>query len=137
MSRKSSASLSIAPVIKLDARPSAPRSFTSRQKELWKEIVDSKQATWFNSGSIPLLSGYVRAITSYESLSCRVDKMEAGAHMDMMDENRLYSMVERQARLVQSFATKLRLTQQSRYTAASAAVASSRASGVRPWDESK
>jgi hypothetical protein len=136
MSRKSEASLSIAPVIKLDARPSAPRSFTSRQKELWKEIVDSKQATWFNAASIPLLAGYVRAIASYEKLAQRVDKMEAGAHMDLMDENRLYCMVERQARLVQSFATKLRLTQQSRYTASKAAVADGKASGARPWDES-
>ena len=41
-------------------------------------------------------------------------------------------MIERQARLIQTFATKLRLTQQSRYTAATAAVVSGKASGDRP-----
>jgi hypothetical protein len=46
-------------------------------------------------------------------------------------------MIERQARLIQTFATKLRLTQQSRYTAATADVVSSKASGARPWDEGK
>ncbi|MEP7073421.1 MAG: hypothetical protein ABI727_04490 [Nitrosospira sp.] len=46
-------------------------------------------------------------------------------------------MIERQARLIQTSATKLRLTQQSRYTAATAAVVAGKASGNRPWDEGK
>ncbi|SEL60786.1 hypothetical protein [Nitrosovibrio tenuis] len=56
---------------------------------------------------------------------------------DLKTLNKVHAMIERQARLIQTFATKLRLTQQSRYTAAAAAVASSKASGPRPWDEQK
>ncbi|WP_176767760.1 hypothetical protein [Nitrosospira sp. Nsp18] len=46
-------------------------------------------------------------------------------------------MIERQARLIQTFATKLRLTQQLRYTVATAAVEAGKASGARPWDKGK
>jgi hypothetical protein len=56
---------------------------------------------------------------------------------DLKTLNRIHAMIERQARLIQTFATKLRLTQQSRYTAATAAVVAGKASGTRPWDEGK
>jgi hypothetical protein len=134
MAKKSNAGLSIVPPIKLDSRAAPPKSYTVRQKELWKQIVNSKPVDWFNAANLPLLGGYINSITSYESLSRRVDQLEAGEHMDLVDENRLYFMQERQARLMQSFATKLRLTQQSRYSAAKAAVLTSKPQGSRPWD---
>jgi hypothetical protein len=135
MAKKSSASLSVVPPVRLDSRSAPPKSFTVRQKEIWKQIINSKPVDWFNAANLPLLTGYINSITSYESLSRRVDALEAGEHMDLVDENRLYSMQERQARLMQSFATKIRLTQQSRYTPDKAGVHAGRASGQRPWDE--
>ncbi|WP_159462740.1 hypothetical protein [Nitrosovibrio sp. Nv4] len=47
--------------------------------------------------------------------------------------SKLHAVIERQARLILTFATKLRLAQQSRYTPTIAAVAAGKASGVRPW----
>jgi hypothetical protein len=41
--------------------------------------------------------------------------------------NEVHAVIERQARLIQTFATKLGLPQQSRYTAATAAVVASKA----------
>jgi hypothetical protein len=68
----------------------------------------------------------------YSTLSAFLDDIG-----DLKTLNRIQAMIERQARLIQTFATKLRLTQQSRYTAATAAVASGKVSGVRPWDKDK
>lgn len=136
MAKKSAASMSVVASIKpRDSRLPPPANLTERQKELWLEIVASKPADWFTVDAQSLLLGYVKAITSYEILSARIDAVEAQGGMDdMKDEDKLYAMLERQARLVQSFATKMRLTQQARYTTGSAATATSRAGKSRPWD---
>lgn len=137
MAKKSAASMSVVATIKpVDARLSPPVSLTARQKELWLEIVSAKPSDWFTVDAQPLLLGYVKAVASHESLSQRVDAMEAGESIgDMKDEDKLYAMQERQARLVQSFATKMRLTQQARYTTGSAATASAKAGAARPWQK--
>ena len=137
MAKKSSASLSVVPPgVATVLSPS--KSLTARQKELWEEIVLSKPASWFDQSTAPLLSGYVKAIASHETLASRSDVIEATlADGDLKTLNRIHAMIERQARLIQTFATKLRLTQQSRYTAATAAVVAGKASGPRPWDEGK
>ena len=138
MAKKSAASMSVVASIKpKDARLSPPASLTDRQKELWLEIVASKPADWFTVDAKSLLVGYVKAIASYETLSARIDMMESAdnvAPVDIKTEDKLYAMLERQARLVQSFATKMRLTQQARYTTTSAATKAAKASGGRPWD---
>jgi hypothetical protein len=93
--------------------------------------------SWFDRSTAPLLAGYVNAIALHEILA-RSDAIEATLEDDDLKTlNRIHAMIERQARLIQTFATKLRLTQQSRYTAATTAVVAGRASGNRPWDEGK
>lgn len=137
MAKKSAASLSVvASISPKDSRLIAPASLTARQKELWAEIVAAKPADWFTVDAQSLLVGYVKAIASHEIISERIDSIEAqGGMEDLRDEDRLYAMQERQARLVQSFATKMRLTQQSRYQNSTAAVKSSQAGAVRPWQK--
>lgn len=95
----------------------------------------SKPAGWFTADAKALLVGYVAAIASHECLSKLVDLMEASNEpQELIYQTRLYAMVERQARLIQTFATKMRLTQQARYSARSAATAHGRVDGPRPWD---
>jgi hypothetical protein len=139
MAKKSSASLSIVPPGIVTVL-SPPKSLTARQKELWKEITLSKPASWFDHSTAPLLSGYVKSIASHEFLASQSDAIEAelaDGGGDLKTLNRIHAMIERQARLIQTFATKLRRTQQSRYTAATASVIAGKASGARPWDEGK
>ncbi|SES71167.1 hypothetical protein SAMN05216412_101333 [Nitrosospira multiformis] len=137
MAKKSSASLSVVPP-RVATPLSPPTTLTARQKELWKEIVLSKPAAWFDRANAPLLCGYVKSIASHEFLTSQADSLEAelvDGGGDLKTLNRLHGMIERQARLIQTFATKPRLTQQSRYTAATAAVVANKASGARPWDD--
>ncbi|SCX93777.1 hypothetical protein SAMN05216420_101387 [Nitrosospira sp. Nl5] len=139
MAKKSAASLaSVSTLPRKDSRLIPPASLTARQKELWVEIVSAKPADWFTVDAQALLVGYVKAISSHEIISARVDALEAGVFancLDLKDEDKLYAMQERQARLVQSFATKMRLTQQARYTTGSAATASAKAGIARPWQK--
>jgi hypothetical protein len=141
MAKKPSASLTVVPPKPpVDARLVSPESLTGRQKELWEGIISSKPASWFDHSNSPLLVGYVKSRASPEALALRSDAIEATLDQgdgDLKTLNRLHAMIERQARLIQTFATKLRLTQQSRYAPSVASVQAGKASGPRPWDESK
>ena len=137
MGRKSAASLSVVPKGIVTVL-SAPKSLTARQAVIWREIVLARPASWFDPSNAPLLVGYVNAISSHEVLAKRSDTIETTlADADLKLLNRVHGMMERQAKLIQTFATKLRLTQQSRYTPAAAATAAGKASSTRPWDEGK
>lgn len=134
MAKESAASLSVVPKKNVQCLV-PPNSFTARQKELWKGIVLARPASWFDNSNSPLLVGYVKAIASHEALAVRSDAIEASlTDADLKLLNRVHGMIERQAKLIQTFATKLRLTQQSRYTPAAAATAAAKASSTRPWD---
>jgi hypothetical protein len=78
-----------------------------------------------------LLVGCINAIASHEILAQRSDAIEAKLDdADLKLLNKVHAMIVRQARLIQTFATKLRLTQQSHYTAANAAVVAEKAPGT-------
>lgn len=133
---KSKASLSVVPAPQLDKRLSAPSTFNERQRQLWKAVVDSKSADWFGADNAPLLAAYVKAVDSHERLSQEVERFDLDRLADMDGVkllDRLQAMQERQARLMQSMATKMRLTQQSKFRETTAAV-KSRSGGARPWD---
>lgn len=135
MAKRSAADLSVVPIKPKDARLTPPKFLTDRQKELWREVAAAKPADWFTDDCKALLVGYVKAIASHESISARVDSVEAGElELELKDEDRLYAMQERQARLIQSFATKMRLTNQSRYQNSTASAKSANAGQKRPWD---
>jgi hypothetical protein len=140
MAKKSSVSLTVVPPKPLDARLSPPGSLTDRQEELWEGIISSKPASWFDHSNSPLLVGYVKSIASHEILASRSDAIEAtlaDGNGDLKTLNRFHAMIERQARLIQTFATKLRLTQQSRYAPSVASVQAGKVAGPRPWDDGK
>ena len=135
MARKSAAALSVVPFssIALDGRLPAPSTLGDREKLLWLQIVSTKPAEWFAADSEALLFGYVCAIGSHEYLT---DKIKAGErdNIETNEIKELYILQERQAKLMLQFATKMRLTQQSRYDTQSAHTADKKVSGKRPWD---
>ena len=135
MARKSQAALSVVPFssVALDGRLPAPSTLGDREKLLWLQIVSTKPADWFAADTEALLFGYVCAIGSHEYLTDKIKKGERD-NLETDEIKELYILQERQAKLMLQFATKMRLSQQSRYTALSAATADKKASGKRPWD---
>lgn len=138
MARQSTASLSVLPVQPV-ARLQPPDGLQPEELALWHAVVDSKPADWFGEDSAPLLREYVRAAVMCDRLDLQVKAAIAGAgepetaglvksYLDMRDKE--------SKRLV-SIGTKLRLTQQSRYTPLSANTAAKKARQARPWQSAR
>jgi hypothetical protein len=77
-------------------------------------------------------AGFLMGDSGSAGRSDEIETELADGDGDWKTLNRIHAMIERQARLIQTFTTKLRLTRQSRYTAATASVVARKASGKRP-----
>ena len=135
MSRKSAAALSVVP-IGVPVRLAPPDDLTDAQADLWRAVVESKPVEWFGEDSAPLLKEYVRAVTMCDLLELQVQAAIAGSGDPEAagSVKALLDMRDKESKRVASLATKLRLTQQSRYTPQAAATANKRVgAGSKPW----
>ena len=130
MSRKSSAALVVVPPSP-QTLVEPPGDLTEAEAALWRAVVESKPREWFGEDSLPLLKEYVRAATMCDRLDGRIKLLEVDG--SVADVRLVLDMRDKESRRTASLATKLRLTQQSRYTPLSANTANNRASGRRPW----
>ena len=136
MSRTSSPALSVVTTLKPAKHPPPPRELSARQRELWTLISKSKSPDWWDAGSTPVLRALVAHIETFEvferQFSDLGDLSDRGA-VERLDK--LSRLRDRESKAVAALSAKLRLTQQSRYTAQSAATAAKRNGGARPWDD--
>lgn len=137
--RKSAASLSVV-AGSIDGRPKAPAELTPGQKVIWDRTVANEASDFFRTAALQqLLADYCRHRETAERLTSIIDREmaktedeEKGYSLDEMD--RLMKMRERETRASADKATKLRLTNQSRYTPQAAATAQKHASASKLWD---
>lgn len=120
-------------------RPDAPTDLTARQQEIWREIVSSEPVDFFQSRATQdMLKDLCCHRATIEELNRTINAfkpewMKAAEGMKRYreylktrgDETRHFSLV----------ATRLRLTNQSRYTPQAAATAGRNAAKIRPWEE--
>lgn len=140
MARESGASLSVVPVQAI-ARITAPGGLDRAELALFESVVNSKPADWFGEDSAPLLVEYVRAQGMCDQLDIQVKAAIAASAGDDPTAALVAAKViesfmrlrDMEAKRLLQIATKLRLTQQSRYTPQSAATANKGAKGLRPW----
>lgn len=133
MARKSVAALSVVTPLPTSLPP-VPDDLTSRaERELWQSVVESKPADWFGPDSLPVLKEYVRACITCDLLADKVRTAIGGN--DASTVKFFLDIRDKESRRVASLATKLRLTQQSRYVPHAAGRANQRASGKRPWQD--
>lgn len=129
MAKQSSASLSVVPV-KPIARIEPPSGLGVEELKLWRAVADSKPADWFGEDSAPLLTEYVRAVHMCDRLQVQIEVAIAEGEIP----DKLLRLRDMEAKRATSLATKLRMTQQSRYTPQAAATASKKAGNARPWE---
>lgn len=135
--RKSAASLAVVTTLP-GQRAEPPRELTKAQAEVWRAVVSTKPADWFTEDTHPLLMAYCRHVVTATVLARQID----GFNPDWLaDEDglkryeKLLAMRERETRAMTALARSMRLTQQSRYKAETAATkASSVGSGRKPWE---
>jgi hypothetical protein len=121
-------------------RPDPPLELTERQAEIWREIVSSEDPNFFNTAALrALLSEYCRRRDAGEGVSQIINTFKPEWLKSNDGANRyrvLLVMRDLEARGATSLATKLRLTNQSRYNALSASTAARRAAKEpkKPWE---
>lgn len=137
MARQSAASLSVVPTA-LPQRLDPPSHLTAVQADMWRAVVASKPVEWFAADSAPLLTEYVRAVEMCDRLALMVEAEIAGGEgPEGSGLKSLLDMRDKESKRVASLATKLRLTQQSRYTPKAASTANGKAGNARPWQQTQ
>lgn len=134
--RQSTASL--ATVTAIPQRMLAPPAdLTAEECGVWARVTATKPGDWWDAGSLPLLVQYCRAVVQSDAVALQVSAVSP--FLATPEGLPMYKELRKiQATLsaeISSLATKMRLTQQSRYTAQSSSTANAKAPGGRkPWE---
>ena len=134
--RTSGAALSVVAGTAIDGRPRAPSDLTEFQQDVWERIVGSEPADFIRSAaSQQLLKEYCRHVESAHRVSSMIGLIEKpNAAVDLGEYEKLLRMRDRETKALADKATKLRLTNQSRYTPQAAGTAAKKATTERkPW----
>ena len=136
--RKSAAALSVV-AGSIDGRPQPPADLTTFQKELWQRTVAAEPLEQFRTAALQqLLREYCRHAEAAHILAGEIDTFDAAWLADedgLKRYDRLLAMRDRETKAVADKATKLRLTNQSRYTPQAAATAAKHSGAPRkPWE---
>jgi hypothetical protein len=133
--RQSGASLSVVAGTAIDGRPRAPEDLTEFQAEVWDRTVANEAADVFRTAALQqLLKEYCRHVETADRLSKQADLWtQDGSNHSIQDIDCLLRMRDRETKALADKATKLRLTNQSRYTPGAAGTASKKASEAKPW----
>jgi hypothetical protein len=138
--RKSTAALSVVAKTEIDGRPKAPADLTDRQREIWDRTVSNEAADVFKTAALQqLLADYCRHVATGEWLSRQIEAAtkpveKGGTPIELDDLTKLVRLRDCETKASADKATKLRLTNQARYTPAAAATAAKNAGGERkPW----
>jgi predicted nucleic acid-binding protein len=121
-------------------RPDPPLDLTTRQAEIWREIVSSEDPAFFNTAALrAMLAEYCRRRDTGEGLSQIINAFERQC-LKTIDGAKRYRLIlgmrDVESRAEVTIATKLRLTNQSRYDRLTAATAARRAAKApgKPWE---
>ena len=116
MPRKSAAELAVsAAVVKVEPRPVAPSHIPDDEADEWEAIVSALPADWFSRDNLILLEQHVHHIGRARRLSQLIAAAEQADPVDYGEMKTLYDMQEKQTRLIQAGATKMRLSQQTKH----------------------
>lgn len=131
--RKSTAALSVVASREIDGRPKAPSDLTAFQAEVWDRTVSNESADQFKTAALQqLLKEYCRHVETADRLSKQVDRAtDVGSNLEMSEVDLLLRMRDRETKALADKATKLRLTNQSRYTPGAAGTAAKKSSTER------
>ena len=112
-----------------------PAGLTEDQADVWRSVVGARSADFFGEDAAPLLEEYCRVVVMCRLLAVQIEAGIAGGEADELKA--LLDMRDKESRRMASLATKLRITNQSRYTPQSAGTAAKRGAGGKVWQFGK
>lgn len=137
MARKSAAALSVV-VGSIDGRPRPPSDLNAAQREIWERTVANEAASFFSTAALQqMLKEYCRHVVSAAKLAKMIEVVEQSTSFDeeaIKAYDKLLLMRDRETKAIGDKATKLRLTNQARYTPQAAATASKKTAERKPWE---
>lgn len=105
--------MSVSP-IEITERPLPPFDFDNQEATIWASIVNSMPADWFNTGSIPLLTQYVRHVVASRNLAQLIaDTTSNSEEINVKQYIALLRAQKEESSALSSLATKLRISNQS------------------------
>lgn len=115
-----------------------PADLSPDEAAVWARVAATKPGDWWDAGSLPLLAQYSRAAVQAELVGDLVRKVGEALLTHPYELGRYKELRKMQAGLsaeLSSLATKMRLTQQSRYNAKNSDTAARRGGGGvrKPW----
>jgi hypothetical protein len=120
-------------------RPEPPEDLSEAQADIWREVVAGEPPEFFATAATrTLLRNLCRHTDSCNQVSNQINLFQPEWLRNAEGAKRyqlLLRMREMESRAAASMATKLRLTNQSRYHTTGAARAGARAAKVMPWDD--
>lgn len=108
-----------------------PEGLTADQATVWHETVHSRSSDYFGPESVPLLAEYCRVVVMCDVLDEKVQAAIAVGEPAVIKA--FLDMRDKESRRMTSIATKLRLTNQSRYTHKTAGTAANKGAGGKVW----
>jgi hypothetical protein len=123
-----------------DKRPEPAQGLTKKAAEIWREVVASEDPKFFNTGALRgMLADYCRNREAAEVLNAEIKLFKPTWLREPVKLARyqiLLRLRDVEVRTAANLATKLRLTNQSRYVPHVAAKAAEKASRAeaRPWE---
>jgi hypothetical protein len=139
MPRRSAASMAVVPLM-MKPKPEPPVELTEEQAVEWRAVVDRMPADWFARETHALLSQYCRHVVRARRLAGLVDGFKPEWAVDpegLARFDKLLAMAARETAALTSVMTRLRLTQQSRYTPSRAGSEAAKPGGRAPWERVK
>ncbi len=141
--RKSSAALAVvesasaASALSRFERLPVPAGLSEAQTAVWRRTVDSVPGDWFQSTDVPMLVNYCRWVVDADAIQAQKDAFKPEwleTAEGMKHYERLTRIHATATGAIASLATKMRLTQQSRYGHRTAARKTAQQT-KRPWEE--
>lgn len=120
-------------------RPEPPQELSDDESAIWRATVSSEAADFFGTAALRgMLSDYCRHRASADKVSEVINVFQSEWLKNADGAKRYHGLLrmrDLETRAAADKATKLRLTNQSRYTPQAASTASrNTAKGSRPWD---
>jgi hypothetical protein len=114
-----------------------PADLSVAEATYWRAICATKPADWWKDDSAILLKAYCRAAVQHDSISAAINLIPPARLKNEKTWTRYERMRKAQATAsgeLTTLATKMRLSQQSRYTEKAASTADRSVDTARPWD---
>lgn len=135
--RQAGNSLSIVPggdVVSIP-RPKPPAELTGEQQGIWWSIVNKLPADHFPPETHLVLVEYVRHAVTARRIAHLKNQIENAESLNLEEYHLLCKMAEGESRCLASLATKMRMTQQSIYSARKTRGPSSES--PKPWEDGR